>query len=168
VSVWSPHSERRESLARELGQLGFEASAHSDARDALKGAEVVSAITSSNDPFLTPYLVKSAKHLNLCGSNAPEKSEATPECVGSFQTVAVDDMNQSRFESGDLIIAERKGFFSWGSAHELKDVVSGKVRPSGRTLFKSNGVAIEDVAAASLVYDKAAKKGGYTEREFSF
>ncbi|MDG6901016.1 MAG: ornithine cyclodeaminase family protein [Nitrososphaerota archaeon] len=168
VRLWSPHSDRRELLAKELGNQGFAASACDSLEDALSGAEVATAITSSKEPFLTPGLVRSVRHLNLCGSNMPSRAEATPECVGEFQTIVVDDIGQSKTEAGDLVAAEKEGRFSWDRAFELKDVVSGKVRRTGRTLFKSNGVAIEDVAAASLVYDRAVKEGGYAERSLGF
>ncbi len=168
VRIWSPHSERRESLAKELAMHGFVASARGSVSDALQGAEVATTITTSKEPFLTPELISSVRHLNLCGSNSPSRAEASPECIARFQTVAVDDLGQSRNEAGDLVGAERKGLFTWESAVELKDIVSGRVRPEGRTLFKSNGVAIEDVATASLVYDKAVKKGDYPEGNFSF
>jgi len=168
VRVWSPHGERRESLAKELRDLGFAASASASLADALSGAEVATAITSSKEPFLTPELVRSVRHLNLCGSNSPLRAEASPECVAEFQTVVVDDLLQAKVEAGDLVGTEKKGLFSWDRAIELKDIVGGKVRPRGRTLFKSNGVAIEDVATASLVYDRALERGGYAERSLGF
>jgi len=168
VRVWSPHRERRELLATELRKLGFEASARGRLDDALAGVGVATAITSSKDPFLTPKLLRSVKHLNLCGSNNATRSEASPECIGGFQTFVVDDLLQSRTEAGDLLGAERKGFFSWDRAFELKDVVAGRVHPVGRTLYKSNGVAIEDVATASLVYDRAVGKGGYADLVLGF
>lgn len=168
VRVWSPHRERRDSLAKELQGLGFAASAYGSLADALSGAEVATAITSSKEPFLTPELVQSVGHLNLCGSNSSSRSEASPECVAGFQTVVVDDLGQSKVEGGDLVAAVAKGLFSWDRALELKDIITGKVHATGRTLFKSNGVAIEDVAAASLVYDRALKNGGYAERSFGF
>lgn len=168
VRVWSPHGERRERLANELRGLGFESTAPGTLEDALLGAEVVTAITTSRDPFLTPKLTGSVAHLNLCGSNNATRSEASPECVGEFETIVVDDLAQSRTEAGDLIAAERKGTFAWDSAVELKDVVGSKVRPAGRTLFKSNGIALEDVAAASLVYDRAVREGGFPDTSLGF
>ncbi|MDV3243682.1 MAG: ornithine cyclodeaminase family protein [Nitrososphaerales archaeon] len=164
VKVWSPNKGHREALAGELGRLGFDAEADRSPQDALNGSDVVTAITSSKDPFLTAESVRSARHINLCGSNSPDRSEASPECVAEFQTVVVDDISQSRVESGDLIIAEREGRFSWDRAFELRGAVSGRFHPSGRTLFKSNGVAIEDVAVASLLYDRAVKQGEYKDR----
>jgi alanine dehydrogenase len=168
VRVWSPRDERRELLAKELGKLGFAASAHAALEDALSKAEVATTITNSKEPFLTPKLLGSVRHLNLCGSNSTTRAEASPECFGEFQTIVVDDLAQSMTESGDLLRAQKEGFFTWDRAIELKDIVSGRLSPSGRTLFKSNGAAIEDVATASLVYDKAVKEGGYAESGFSF
>jgi ornithine cyclodeaminase/alanine dehydrogenase-like protein (mu-crystallin family) len=168
VRVWSPHGGRRDSLANELRSLGYAASAYESLADALSGAEVVSTITTSKEPFLTPRLVDSVKHMNLCGSNTPSRAEASPECFGEFSTVVVDDIVQSKFESGDLLAAVAGGRLSWDSVLELKDVAAGKTRPRGRTIFKSNGVAIEDVASASLIYDRALKNGDFAERSLGF
>lgn len=165
VNIWSPNAERRASFARELGRLGFGARAANSLEESLESSEVATAITSSKEPFLTARALRNTTHVNLCGSNSPDRAEATPEAVGEFGTVVVDDVVQSKIESGDLIMAERRGFFSWDRATELKDAVSGRLRPSGRTLFKSNGVAIEDVAVASLLYDKAIRSGEYSNRQ---
>ena len=73
--------------------------------------------------------------------------------------MVVDDLPQAWIEYGDLIRAAEAGTFSWGSAVELSAVVAGKTRPAGRTLFKSGGAALEDVAVASLIYDKATRSG---------
>jgi ornithine cyclodeaminase/alanine dehydrogenase-like protein (mu-crystallin family) len=165
VSVWSPSVERRESFTRNLGRLGFSAKAAGSLKEGLASSDVATAITSSKEPFLTRSALRNVTHVNLCGSNSSERAEATPDAVGEFGTVAVDDIAQSKTESGDLIMAERRGFFSWENAVELKDIVSGRLKPSGRTLFKSNGVAIEDVAVASLLYDRAVRSGEYSDRE---
>ena len=165
VEIWSPHAGRRESLAKELAGLGVDARAHDSLASALVGAEVATTVTSSKDPFLTAQLSGPISHLNLCGSNSSARSEASPDCVGGFQTVAVDDLAQSKMEAGDLIAAEKSGSLSWNRVLELKDIVGGRTKPTGRTLFKSNGVATEDVATASLVYDKALRQGGHTEAD---
>jgi ornithine cyclodeaminase/alanine dehydrogenase-like protein (mu-crystallin family) len=70
-------------------------------------------------------------------------------------------------EYGDLIMAESAGQFAWKGARELGLVVAGKGTPKGKTLFKSGGVAIEDVAVASHIYDKAMA-AGIDAGEFSF
>jgi alanine dehydrogenase len=159
VRVWSPNAGHRESFARKLVDLGFRASAFESASDALDGAQVASAITSSKDPFIDEGSLNGVRHMNLCGGNNPEHSEIAPGAVGAFGTIAVDDLLQAKTEYGDLIQAVRAGKFSWDSAVELKDVVGGKLTPRGRTLFKSGGAALEDVAVASMLYDKALKSG---------
>lgn len=87
-----------------------------------------------------------------------------PAAIAEFQTIVVDDLRQAKVEAGDLIQAEKAGDFTWDGAVELKDVVLGKVKPTGRTLFKSAGVALEDVAVASLIYDKALLSDAYAEK----
>jgi ornithine cyclodeaminase/alanine dehydrogenase len=75
----------------------------------------------------------------------------------------VDDLDQARIECGDLMWPEGRGTFRWDMAHELQDVVAGRVpgRPSEQsiTLFESMGVGLEDIAAAQLVYHKAREQG---------
>jgi ornithine cyclodeaminase/alanine dehydrogenase-like protein (mu-crystallin family) len=159
VRVWSPSEERRKSFAAKVSERGFNASAHSTPAEAIKGAEVASAITSASRSFINEEMVPSLSHLNIAGSNQPEHSEASVSAIGEFDTVVVDDVAQGRVEYGDLIQAEAAGTFAWDSVVELGSVVAGKTRPKGRTLFKSGGVALEDVAVASMLYDKAMKSG---------
>jgi ornithine cyclodeaminase/alanine dehydrogenase-like protein (mu-crystallin family) len=159
VRVWSPNIAHREAFARRLVELGFRAKAFESPGHAADGAHVGCAITSSTEPFLDDLSLNGIEHLNLCGGNNPEYSEITPEAVGAFGTVVADDLFQAKVEYGDLIQAAQAGTFSWDTAIELKDVVGGKVRSRGRTLFKSGGVALMDVAVASTLFDKASKSG---------
>ena len=75
----------------------------------------------------------------------------------------VDVLEQAKIECGDLIWLEPRGTFRWDMAKELQDVVAGRVdgRPStdSITLFESMGLALEDIAAAQLVYTKAKAQG---------
>ena len=72
-------------------------------------------------------------------------------------------LEQAKIECGDLMWPEARGAFRWDMAHELREVVSGAVkgRPSSQaiTLFESMGIALEDIAAAQLVYRKALEQG---------
>ena len=159
VKVWSPNAVHRKKFVGLLQREGFNASVHESPDGAIEGADVVSSITSSRRPFMTEKSLSSVSHLNISGSNDPERSEATTGAVQSFDTVVVDDLPQARVEYGDLIQAFIGGGFRWESALQLSDIVSGKRRPKGRTLFKSGGAALEDVAVASLLYEKAMKSG---------
>ena len=155
VRIWSPNSRRRGDFALRVAKEGFRAKDCGSVGDALEGAQVATAITSAKEPFLTGELLQGISHVNLCGGNVPTHAEASPSSFGSFQTIVVDDLPQAMEEYGDLILAEKAGFFSWESASRLCDVVVGRVEVKGRTLFKSGGAALEDVALASALYDKA-------------
>jgi ornithine cyclodeaminase/alanine dehydrogenase-like protein (mu-crystallin family) len=161
VRVWSPNSAHRESFCVTLKAAGFRAVASGSPRAALDGVDVACSITSSRDPFITESMVGSLLHLNIAGGNVPNHAELSANALGLFETVVLDDIPQGKVEYGDLILAAEAGSFSWDSAVELSQVVAEKKRPRGRTLFKSGGVALEDVALASLLYDKAMKSGNH-------
>ena len=157
VRVWSPTPEHRVAFAQKLKTYGFRSDAFNSPATALEGAQVATAITSSRQPFLTDEMLENLMHLNLAGGNVSDHAEVTPAGVSSFRTIAVDDIAQAKTEYGDLIQAAKEGVFSWESAVELGAIVARKRKPEGRTLFKSGGVALEDVAVASMVYDRATK-----------
>ena len=168
VSVWSPDRSRRNAFTARLSSLGFNAVAAETPKEAAAAANVASTITSSAQPFLDAVDVKSVSHINVCGGNQPGHSELTAQAIGSFRTVVVDDLSQARLEYGDLINAASACEFAWEHAVSLGAVVAGKRAAEGRTLFKSGGVAIEDVAVASLVYEEAIRKGNVGAAEFRF
>ncbi len=159
VRVWSPTPTHREGFCDALTDVGFRASAAGSPATALDGADVACSITSSKEPFVTDAMLGSVSHFNLCGGNVPEHAEMTSAAVGSYSAVVVDDLPQAKLEYGDLIGAAKAGAFSWESAVELASVVAGRSSVSGHTLFKSGGAALEDVAVASMLYDKALKSG---------
>lgn len=166
VMVWSPNREHREEFVEKLRGMGLDAYSSETPDAALRGADVASAITSSKLPFLGRENLAGVSHVNVCGGNNPDQSEVTAEAVGTFGTVVVDDLPQARVEYGDLIQAVEAGLFSWDSAVELRRVVGGEVSPRGRTLFKSGGAALEDVAVASALYDKARGSAAFSSNEF--
>lgn len=155
VRVWSPTPEHRVSFAQKLKTFGFNSNAFDLPATALKGAEVATAITSSKQPFLTDEMLENVVHLNVAGSNVSDHSELNAAGVGAFNTVVVDDIAQAKVEYGDLIQAAKDGVFSWESAVELGTIVARMRKPVGRTLFKSGGTALQDVAVASVIYDRA-------------
>jgi len=165
VRVWSPDRAHREEFAKSLRDSGFDAKAYETPAVAAAGAELASTITSSKLPFLDRNEVETFHHVNICGGNSPDHSEITPSAVGAFSSVVVDDLPQAKIEYGDLIQAAAARTFSWDRAIELKQVVAGQ-RESGKTLFKSGGAALEDVAVASMVYDKAKKSRSFRKSEF--
>src|SRR5256885_2073565 len=97
------------------------------------------------------------------GANGLETREPDDAAIrrGAFGGPA--SIEQGREESGDLVEPMKRGVITWDRVHEISEVVAGKVR--GRTnddditLFKSHGIAMEDVAVAALVYERARDRG---------
>ena len=81
--------------------------------------------------------------------------------------VCCDSLEQARFEAGDLVEPVERGVLDWLEVHELAEVVGGDVagrqRDDDIVVFKSLGIASEDVAAAAFVYERAAERGVGTE-----
>jgi alanine dehydrogenase len=168
VRVWSPEASHRTNFVASLNGLGIKARACDSPGLASAEADVGSTITSAATPFLDARDVAPLAHVNACGGNHPRHSELTPEAVATFDSVIVDDLAQGKIEYGDLLGAASAGKFAWENATDLGAVVAGKATTKGKTLFKSGGVAIEDVAVASLIYDKATRSGTIRPGEFSF
>jgi ornithine cyclodeaminase/alanine dehydrogenase-like protein (mu-crystallin family) len=102
-------------------------------------------------------------HINAMGSNQATRRELPTDLVRRADWIVVDSKEQARMESGDLLMALEDGDWASPRLVELQDVVSGRVRPRSRpdeiTLFKSNGLAVEDVIAAAFVYERAVAAG---------
>ena len=107
--------------------------------------------------------LKEGSHVNAAGGNHWMRAEIDEKTVTRSSLIVVDDLEQAKVECGDLLLAEARGTFRWDMAQELRDVIGGRVsKPSsdeGITLFESMGVALEDIAAAQLVYHKAVEQG---------
>jgi len=131
------------------------------AEEAVRGADIVVTATSSAKPVLEGAWLQPGTHLNAVGSNRADRRELDEEAVGRAGLIVVDSIDQARLEAGDLLAVG--GGAPIERATELKDVVVG-AKPGRRddheiTLFKSIGVGLEDLAAASLVYDRAIAQG---------
>ena len=131
------------------------------AEEAVRGADIVVTATSSGTPVIESAWVAAGAHINAMGSNQPRRRELPAELVLRADLIAADSIEQSRIESGDLLSA----FTSeddWGRVVELSDVTvgrSGRKRPTDITVFKSNGLAVEDVIAAGWVFERARQSG---------
>jgi ornithine cyclodeaminase/alanine dehydrogenase-like protein (mu-crystallin family) len=149
VRVWSRSTEKRDAFAREL-----RVEAVDSAEAAVRGADIVVTATSSGEPVVHHDWVARGTHLNAIGSNQAKRRELPADLVRRADLIVTDSVEQSRMESGDLLLAE----VDWSRVAELKDVASGKLgrsRPEDITLFKSNGLAVEDVIAAGWIYERA-------------
>jgi alanine dehydrogenase len=130
--------------------------------EAVSGADILTTITTAGHPIFPGEWLRAGQHLNVCGSNYPDRREIDGRVVARADLVVADDVEAARLEAGDLLLAEREGQLSWGRVQSLREVVAGSSggrQPSDVTLFKSVGLAIEDVAAGAAVLELAQAQG---------
>ena len=162
--VFSRRQERREDFAKRSSErLGVDVQPVESAQECVEGADIVIAITSAREPVVLGDWLAPGAHINAAGGNHWLRREIDETAVLRSELIVVDDLEQARIECGDLMWLEARGTFRWDMAHELQDVVAGRVpgrlSQEGVTLFESMGVALEDIAAAELVYRKAKEQG---------
>jgi ornithine cyclodeaminase/alanine dehydrogenase-like protein (mu-crystallin family) len=162
--VFSRTPERRESFAKEMAQeLGIEVRAAETAEAAVRDATIVCVITNAREPVVDGEAFAPGTHINAAGSNSWSRRELDDTAVRRSDLVVVDDLPQAKIEAGDLIWAADRRAFRWEQAFELGSVVVGRIdgRPSPQaiTLFESQGIGTEDVAAGMVVYRRAMEQG---------
>lgn len=164
VRVWSRKPERREAFARRCSEkFRLNVMASVTARECVEGADIVVTATSSRQPVIESSWISPGTHVNAAGSNWAERRELPTELIcDRGALIAVDSVEVGQIESGDLLIPQRERGLPSLPAVELSDIVAGK-RP-GRTsadqitIFKSNGLAAEDVAVAGYIYEEALRR----------
>lgn len=158
LQVWSRDPERSAELVAHARRLGLPAVEAKSASDAVADAGVVVTTTASREPLFHDTDVGDAVLVCAIGATKYDRCEIPPALTGRCAAVVCDDVDGSVHECGDLIHAEQAGLFRWDRAIELRDLVAGTVsvpRPVDRpVLFESQGVALEDVAAAALAYQR--------------
>lgn len=166
VTAYGRNPERRAEFCRLMSvRLGVEVVAAARPQDAAEGQDLVITATTSKDPVLHGEWLKPGAHVNAMGGNMLIKREIDDETVRRSAILVVDSIEQAKQEAGDLLSPYERRLFRWEATAELSQIVGGVA--SGRTddeqitLFKSCGVALEDVAVAAVVYRKAvAEKAG--------
>jgi len=140
IRVWSPTREHAERFAREVGGTA------TSAEGAVRGADVIVTVTSSTTPVLKGAWLKPGCHVNAVGACRPDWRELDDKAISNV--VFVDSREGALKESGDVILSRAKIYA------ELGEVLAGEASPrvNETTVFKSLGMAVEDIAAAMLVY----------------
>ncbi|HVN08604.1 MAG TPA: ornithine cyclodeaminase family protein [Patescibacteria group bacterium] len=163
IRAYSRNPERCEAFCREVSlRLGVTVTPARTAEEAVREMDVVITATSSTTPVVFGEWLSPEAHINAIGANFAQKRELDEEAVKRCGIIVVDSREQSRLEAGDLIEVLGEDSNAWAAVRELADVVTGKL--AGRThdrqvtLFKSNGIAIEDVTVAARVYEEAVKQ----------
>ena len=166
VRVWSlPLDQARQFAAASSKRLGIQVEAMNTSHDAVNGADIICTVTAAPEPVLFGKSILDGAHINAIGACVPTTRELDTAAVVKSR-LYVDRRESTMNESGDFLIPKKEGTIT--DSHilgEIGEILTGKV--SGRqsekevTLFKSLGLAVEDLAAAHYVYQKAlAKKIG--------
>lgn len=156
--VFSRTPETRTAFAERIGaQLGIPVQPAESVEEAVADADVICSITTAREPILPGALLKPGMHLNAAGANALARRELDTFAVGRCERIFVDDPAQARTEAAELIVPIELRKLSWERICPLAHLVGGllppRQSPEEITLFKSLGIALEDVAAASVVYE---------------
>lgn len=151
VHVYSRHPENARSFARRMqSKFGVEARAHEKVSEATRDATVINSITNSNDAIFSRKDLGERYHVNLCGGNLPMRKEAAEDVLLQSDMVVVEHLEQAMKESGEIIGLRKNN--PEKEIIELKDLVTKPpAREPERSVFKTMGVGLEDVAAAYLV-----------------
>ena len=166
--VFSRSPENRAAFAAEMSDnLDLDVQPVDDPETACSEADIIVAATSSATPVVKGDWIAPGAHVAAMGANRIGARELDDAAIGGFDLIAVDDIEQSRIESGDLAGAVDGGVISWDEIVHLGDIVAGRLPGrsyrSQMTLFKSLGIALWDVAAAHYLYERAVQDGAGTE-----
>lgn len=164
VRVHGREPERRETFAKEMSaKLGVRVEPAASSTEATDGAAIVCTATTASQPVVNAGAISAGTHINAIGANHMKKRELDAETVAKCDRIFVDSIEQSRQEAGDLVLGFAGHEKRWDAVRELSSLVAGicqgRSSDSQITLFKSNGIAAWDLAAAAAVYRLATERG---------
>jgi ornithine cyclodeaminase/alanine dehydrogenase-like protein (mu-crystallin family) len=163
VRAWSPNRERLDRFVREAGGENLRVEAADSAQAAVTGASVICTVSGAEQPVVQGEWVADGAHINAVGSALPTARELDSEAVRRAR-LYVDRRESALSESGDILLAMKDGAI--GEDHILGELgelligaAEGRTSRSDVTVFKSLGLAVEDVAAAQAVVEAAREQG---------
>jgi ornithine cyclodeaminase/alanine dehydrogenase-like protein (mu-crystallin family) len=159
VVVWSRNHDAALRLAAQLAADGFNARADAELETAARQADIVTCATLATEPLIRGEWLRAGSHLDLIGSFTPQMREADDACFAGARLFV--DTVEALQKSGDLLGPMARGVFApediGGTLEALcRGQVAGRRDDAQRTVFKSVGTALEDLAAAILVIEGAA------------
>lgn len=164
VEVYSRRDENRHRFADEMTEFcATEVLPARSPEDAAAEKDIVITATKSKTPVFDGRALDEGTHLNVIGSNFIRNAEIDVATVQRSNHIVCDSIEQCKIEAGDFTEAITIGACEWSSMHDLADVVAGRqtgrATPEDVTLFKSVGLAIEDVAMAAKIIELAEAAG---------
>ena len=163
IRAFGRDPERRAQFCGEMrARLNVPVIPAASPEEAVRGADIVVTATTASRPVVRGEWLAPGAHVNAIGANFPQKRELDDEAVHRAGILTVDSVEQSKLEAGDLIHALGDNPARWSAVRELAEIVARKApgRADARqiTLFKSNGIAIWDVAVAARLYALAEQR----------
>jgi len=164
VRAFGRDPERRAKFCREMSErIGVSVEPANSSEEAVKGADIVITATSATKVVVEGAWITPGMHINAIGANWPQKRELDAAAVGRADKIVVDSIEQAKMEAGDLIQGFGEDQSRWNAVQELSEIIVGKTQGRSSageiTLFKSNGIATWDLAAAVRVYEMAVARG---------
>ena len=154
VTIWARDVAKAAVLAEKLTAAGYRSDVATDLKSAVQSADIISSATLASQPLIEGAWLQRGSHLDLIGSFTPAMQEADPACFAGSELYL--DSAAALEKSGDLINAIGAGVVVPAQVRgTLQQLVRGEAEPRRnereRTVFKSVGIALEDLAAAMLV-----------------
>jgi len=164
VEVYGRNEERCQQFCETMSELCATRVVPSRTPDAVAGEkDIVICATASRSPIFEGRVLDEGTHLNVVGSNDLNRAEIDVTTAHRADTIVCDSIEQCKIEAGDFVQALEDGAIEWSNMHDLADVVSdresGRKTPEGITLFKSVGLALEDVALGGKLLELAIEEG---------
>ena len=164
LRVFSRNAEKREWFAGEMAkEFDFMVVPVESAEACVAEADIITTATNAKEPVLLGEWLKVGVHINGAGANDGKRRELDEAAVLGADIVVVDDLEQAQIEAGILIDLAEQNKFPWTNVIELGEIVSTtkpkRTSPEQVSFFHSLGLAFEDVAFGSLIYDKAIQAG---------
>ena len=163
AKVFGRNAARREKFADEMSsRLGIQVTPAASSAEAIKDAAIICTATTANEPVIHGQNLAPGTHLNAIGANHMKKRELDAASIAKCNRIFVDSIEQSRQEAGDLVLGFAGDEQRWNMVRELSSLVAGicpgRTDGSQITLFKSNGIAAWDLAAAVCTYRLALEQ----------
>jgi ornithine cyclodeaminase/alanine dehydrogenase-like protein (mu-crystallin family) len=164
IKAYSRDAEKRKSFCSEMERfIETETIPVENPDGVIKGSDIVITSTTSVEPVFKGELIEAGVHINAIGGNFLFKREIDEMVVRKSDIIVVESVEQSKIEAGEFLPAIEKGRLQWDQIYELGEIVAGKVKGRAKdddiTLFKSLGIAIEDIAVAAHIYELAKSRG---------
>ncbi|PYS55964.1 MAG: ornithine cyclodeaminase [Acidobacteria bacterium] len=164
VWVVNRSPERRETfIAKMQDHVKARIAPAGSAEQAVRSSQIVTAITSSREPVFRGEWVHAGQHINAVGGNMLLRREIDDETLLRAHRIVVDSLDQAKNEAGEFLGVIETGRLHWEDFVELRDLAAGwkpgRTSSEDITLFKSQGLALEDVAIGKLVYERALERG---------